>query len=46
MWTLSGFAAKISPDLKSQCETLNDLGIAYIESSSAWDTNVLDLILR
>lgn len=32
MWALSGFADEISPDLKSQCETLKDLGIAYIES--------------
>jgi sugar phosphate isomerase/epimerase len=43
MWTLSGFADEISPDLLSQCETLNDLGIGYVEFRSAWDTNVLDL---
>jgi sugar phosphate isomerase/epimerase len=43
MWTLSGFADEISPDLVSQCETLNDLGIGYVEFRSAWDTNVLDL---
>ena len=35
MWTLAGFAEEISPDLKSQYETRNDLGIAYIESRSA-----------
>jgi sugar phosphate isomerase/epimerase len=43
MWTLSGFADEISPDLQSQCETLNALGIGHIEFRSAWDTNVLDL---
>jgi sugar phosphate isomerase/epimerase len=43
MWTLSGFADEITPDLQVQCETLNDLGIAFIELRSAWDTNVLDL---
>src|ERR1017187_9399759 len=43
MWTLSGFADEITADLQSQCETLNGLGIDYIEFRSAWDTNVLDL---
>src|SRR5690349_13738460 len=43
MWTLSGFADEIDPDLKTQCATLNDLGISYVEFRSAWDTNVLDL---
>ena len=43
MWILSGFADEISADLQSQCETLNGLGIEYIEFRSAWDTNVLDL---
>jgi sugar phosphate isomerase/epimerase len=43
MWVLSGFADEISPDLQSQCQTLNGLGIEYIEFRSAWDTNVLDL---
>jgi len=43
MWTLSGFADEITPDLQLQCETLDDLGIGYIELRSAWDTNVLDL---
>ena len=43
MWTLSGFADEISPDLQSQCQTLNGLGIEYVELRSAWDTNVLDL---
>lgn len=39
----SGFADEISPDLQIQCQTLNGLGIEYIEFRSAWDTNVLDL---
>ena len=43
MWTLSGFADEIDPDLKTQCATLNDLGISHVEFRSAWDTNVLDL---
>jgi sugar phosphate isomerase/epimerase len=43
MWILSGFADEISPDLQSQCQTLNGLGIEYIEFRSAWDKNVLDL---
>jgi sugar phosphate isomerase/epimerase len=43
MWTLSGFADEIDADLKTQCSTLNDLGITHIEFRSAWDTNVLDL---
>lgn len=43
MWTLSGFADEISPDLQQQCATLNALSIAYIEFRSAWGTNVLDL---
>ena len=43
MWTLSGFADEISPDLDEQCRVLTDLGIRHIEFRSAWDTNVLDL---
>jgi sugar phosphate isomerase/epimerase len=43
MWTLSGFADEIDPDLTLQCETLNALGITHIEFRSAWGTNVLDL---
>ena len=43
MWTLSGFADEIDPDLQVQCETLNGLGIGYLEFRSAWGTNVLDL---
>lgn len=43
MWTLSGFADEISPDLDEQCRVLTELGIGYIEFRSAWETNVLDL---
>lgn len=43
MWTLSGFADEISPDLDVQCQVLGELGIGYIEFRSAWGTNVLDL---
>jgi sugar phosphate isomerase/epimerase len=43
MWTLSGFADEIDPDLEEQCRVLDDLGIRYIEFRSAWDVNVLDL---
>lgn len=43
MWTLSGFADEIDPDLETQCATLDELGITHIELRSAWDTNVLDL---
>jgi sugar phosphate isomerase/epimerase len=43
VWTLSGFADEIDPDLATQCATLNDLGITHVEFRSAWDTNVLDL---
>lgn len=43
MWTLSGFADEISPDLDTQCAVLRDLGIGQIEVRSAWNTNVLDL---
>jgi sugar phosphate isomerase/epimerase len=43
MWTLSGFADEIDPDLAHQCAVLNDLGIRFLEFRSAWDVNVLDL---
>ncbi|MGH3309491.1 MAG: sugar phosphate isomerase/epimerase family protein [Streptomyces sp.] len=43
MWTLSGFADEISPDLEEQCQVLEKLGIGHIEFRSAWNTNVLDL---
>jgi len=43
VWTLSGFADEIDPDLEAQCATLNDLGISHVEFRSAWGTNILDL---
>jgi sugar phosphate isomerase/epimerase len=43
VWTLSGFADEIDPDLETQCAVLNDLGIGHVEFRSAWGTNVLDL---
>jgi sugar phosphate isomerase/epimerase len=43
MWTLSGFADEIAPDVAAQAETLKALGIGYLEFRSAWETNVLDL---
>ena len=43
MWTLSGFADEIDPDLQTQCDVLTELGIRYVEFRSAWDINVLDL---
>ena len=43
MWTLSGFADEIDDDPVTQFQTLNALGIGYVEFRSAWGTNVLDL---
>jgi len=43
MWTLSGFADEIGPDLNDQLEVVVDLGVSYIELRSVWDVNVLDL---
>ncbi|GAA0584110.1 sugar phosphate isomerase/epimerase [Paractinoplanes ferrugineus] len=43
MWTLSGFADEISPDLTEQCEVATGLGLGYLEIRSAWDVNILDL---
>ena len=43
MWTLTGFADEISPELEEQLETLAQESIGYMELRSVWDTNVLDL---
>ena len=43
MWTLSGFADEISPDLDEQVALVTRLGLRYVELRSAWDVNVLDL---
>ncbi|MBD5785412.1 sugar phosphate isomerase/epimerase [Cellulosimicrobium terreum] len=43
VWTLSGFADEISPDLATQCEVATGLGLRFVEVRSAWDTGILDL---
>ena len=43
MWTLSGFADEIDPDLATQCRLLEQLGLRYLEFRSAWGVNVVDL---
>jgi sugar phosphate isomerase/epimerase len=43
MWTLTGFADEISPDLAEQLATLSAEDIHHLEFRSVNDTNVLDL---
>lgn len=43
MVTLSGFADEISPDLGVQLDTLESLGIKFMELRGVWGKNVLDL---
>lgn len=43
MWTLTGFADEISPDLDEQLDTLARESLRYMELRSVWNTNVLDL---
>lgn len=43
MWTLTGFADEISPDLDEQVATLAAEEMRHIEFRSAWKTNILDL---
>jgi len=43
VWTLTGFADEIAPDLSEQLDLLNELGIDNLEFRSAWGTKVLDL---
>ncbi|MDQ3604185.1 MAG: sugar phosphate isomerase/epimerase [Actinomycetota bacterium] len=43
MWTLTGFADEISPELDEQLNTLAAEAISYMELRSVWNTNVLDL---
>ncbi len=43
MWTLTGFADEISPELDEQLETLAEESISYMELRSVWNTNVIDL---
>lgn len=43
MWTLSGFADEISPELSEQLATLAEEGIRHLELRGVWGTNVLKL---
>lgn len=43
MWTLSGFADEIAPDLDEQLALVTELGLKYIELRTAWNVNALDL---
>jgi sugar phosphate isomerase/epimerase len=43
VWTLTGFADEISPELDEQLHTLAQDSISYMELRSVWNTNVLDL---
>lgn len=43
MWTLSGFADEIDPDVEVQTRVLGDLGMRWLELRAAWGTNVADL---
>lgn len=43
MWTLTGFADEISPELEEQLNTLADESIGYLELRSVRNKNVLDL---
>ena len=43
MWTLTGFADEISPELDEQLGTLADESIRFVELRSVWNKNVLDL---
>ena len=43
MWTLTGFADEISPELDEQLDTLTDESIRFVELRSVWNKNVLDL---
>ena len=43
MFTLSGFADEISPDLNVQLDVLAKLGISYLEFRGVWDKGVLAL---
>ena len=43
MWTLTGFADEISPDLLVQLDILERERIQYLEFRGVWNKNVLDL---
>jgi sugar phosphate isomerase/epimerase len=44
VWTLTGFADEISPELDEQLDTLALESINFMELRSVWNTNVLDLM--
>ena len=43
MWTLTGFADEIGPDLDEQLDTLASEGIKHLELRGVWRKGVLDL---
>jgi sugar phosphate isomerase/epimerase len=43
MWTLTGFADEISPELDQQLDTLAAEGMKFLELRGAWGSNVLKL---
>ena len=43
MWTLTGFADEISPELDEQLDTMAQESMNFMELRSVWNTNVLDL---
>src|SRR5687768_705350 len=43
MWTLTGFADEISPDVDEQIQTLARQDMRWLELRGAWGKNVLDL---
>ncbi len=43
MWTLTGFADEIGPDLTLQLDTLTAEQMTYLELRAVWNTNVLKL---
>ena len=43
MWTLTGFADEIDPELDLQLETLALEGMTHFDLRGAWNTNVLAL---
>lgn len=45
MFRISCFADEISPDLEQQLQTMQELGIHYLELRTVWDKNVLQLSL-
>lgn len=46
MWTLTGFADEISPQLDEQLATLRQESLRFLDLRGVWGTNVLDLSAR